>query len=311
MPLTDKEQQTDIARPKPGTKRSGLVLLVLVGAFCLIGWSWAHYWQLTHQVPTNADWSQAADHVKGHWVEADAIAIVPFWELRGEAAFKGMKRMLVQHPERETFPNAKRLWVAEAFGRFRSESMSATGRYQAVGDPVEFGNVKVHLFEITEGKSVRLDFMDILDRAEVFELRGRTRHPCPLRGRRHACSGADWNYVGLTRKLVGLSIREMIWAHPNRDGILIRFKDIELGEKLIIAGALTFWAAGFADGTPVLLDVAVDGEFLDRLKVENQPGLQRKEIELSAFVEGPHEVTFTVFSENAGRRHFTFQAMME
>jgi len=292
-------------------KRSLAVLLVLLGSLSLLAWSGIHYRRLVTQVVPVSDWSAAAAYVKGAWQEGDFVAVVPFWDFLGDAAFKGMRRMLVQHPELEGFPNVSRLWVAEGYGRFDVAKLLATDRYRQVGEPRRFGNATVWQFEVLATRRVKLDFLDLLDKAEVFELRGPDRSPCPLRGHRHACSGEDWNYVGPTKKLIDLAIREMIWAHPSRDGILIRFKDVELGDRLLVGAALCYYATGYKDGTPVELSVYVDGGLFTRLVVPNEPGMKRWTLDLGRFARGRHQVEFKTYSVNPGRRHFVFEAMTE
>ncbi len=286
-----------------------MVVVAVVGVL----YSTVFWLNLKAEVPKDSDWKAAGQYIKSKWEKGDFVAITPYWALQGEAALRGKRKMLIQHPEKEVFPDTKRLWVVSAFGRFEDGGKQTMLKRDGVKliDEKRFGKLNVYLFSVPDTLRIKYDFTDHIDAAEVFMLKQKV-HKTSCGAMIHGkfiCTANDWNWVGATHKFIGMAKRKVIWAHPVNDASLnIQYYDIPLGNKLIINTALTLFAATLPDGADVFVDIYVNGKLIGTAKQPNSAKMHHFEFDLQDAANHLGDVRFAIHSPNVGRRHFVFQA---
>jgi hypothetical protein len=138
--------------------------------------------------------------------------------------------------------------------------------------------------------------------------------PCTdQRGDAWFCSGRSWNYVGPTTNMFNGSFIPCIWAHPVDEGPLeIRIPRVTLGQALVGHHGLADGAVdGFAGGAPVQLEIAVNGQVVEKLVRPNQKGWVGFRVDTSSHAGRQAELKLTISTARAGGRHYCFDARIE
>jgi hypothetical protein len=138
--------------------------------------------------------------------------------------------------------------------------------------------------------------------------------PCTdHRGDAWFCSGRSWNYVGPTTNMFNGSFIPCIWAHPVDEGPLeIRIPKVTLGQALVGHHGLADGAVdGFAGGAPVQLEIAVNGQVVEKLVRPNQKGWVGFRVDTSSHAGRQAELKLTISTARAGGRHYCFDARIE
>ncbi len=268
-----------------------------------------YFWiNLRADVPLDDDFKAAAKHIKAEYKQSDFVAITPYWAFQADGAMKGTRRLLTQYPEKEIYSYTDRLWVVSIFGRFDEGAKKYAEKGNKLLQNRKFGNVSTYLFEIAEENKPRFDFVEDINQAEVYMLKQGHKTSCGAAiNKRFMCSANEWNYVGQIYRFAGLSKRKMIWAHPVEDSLEIQFFDVKTGKNLLINTALSFFSPSLKEGSPVYLDVYIDGQLYYTIKQPNSEEMQSFVIPLKN-PEFSHDVRFSVRAPDVGRRHFLFQA---
>jgi len=292
---------------KPGN-RAGLAALLLVAASLL--YSLWFYLDTLAGVPSDDDWKHAGALVKSRFQQGDAVAVTPYWAFQGEAALRGLPVTLTQEPQSESFGDAARLWVVSGFDRFDGGLGEMTARPGVTyREHASFGGVAVDLLDLGAQARTNFDFGVSLDRAEAYMLYDGRKQGCgPMRDGRFVCSDNDWNWVGLTRRFIDNTMRQVIWAHPEGSSVNLQFIDVPAGKKLYINTALTLFGATLPEGTPVFIDVYIDGVLRQSVEQPNTSRMTYHVIDLGEAADAPRDIRFSIRSPQNGRRHFVFQA---
>jgi len=297
-----------MSKTKRRTTKLGIAALA-VTALILI-YTLVFYVRLNNGTPTNEDWKNAAAHIYNHWQKTDYAAITPQWAYQGESAIKNLRQIMTQSPQDESYPDTDRLWVISIHSRFDTGRDSMLDRPGvSLVEQKSFGAVTVDLLKFADAAKVKFDFVQHIDRAEVFVMKQKHKNPCgPMRNNRFTCEPNSWSWVGQTHSFIGNAKRTVIWAHPIADSLNIQFYDVMVGTKLRINTALSLFAATLPEGTPVMMDVYVGGELMKTLEQPNSAQMQYFEIDLGKLSNHLRDIRFTIHTKNNGRRHFMFQA---
>ena len=103
--------------------------------------------------------------------------------------------------------------------------------------------------------------------------------------------------------------RRCIWAHPAEGRTtVIRFDGVTLGRSLTGYGALPYFLERESKGTPVELEVLVEGKSVGEFRHKDGEGWRGFEFDTSSFAGQSHSVEFRVSSKKARAREFCFQA---
>ncbi len=172
-----------------------------------------------------------------------------------------------------------------------------------------------------------LDFVEALSpaRAEVW-IPGPTR--CPWRAnapvlagglgghptfprQRFQCRGSGFFNVGVTVIAdQDFRARRCLWAHPPRRGeLVIRYRDVALGDAIVGHGGLYWIVERERRGAPIELRIRVNGDEVGRTTHRDGDGWSAFEMQLGdhARTTGA-SVEFAVSSSDHRHRHFCFEA---
>jgi hypothetical protein len=194
-------------------------------------------------------------------------------------------------------------------------------------DRVEAGDFVVRRLESPGPRPAVFDFVDELgpERVAVAMEPG---GPCGFRehaalaagglgghptfpARRFDCPGGLFFHVGVTAIAdQEFRARRCLWAHPPAHGeIVLRYRDVPLGDAIVGHGGLYWIIERERDGAPITLRVAVDGEELGRVVHHDGDGWAGFELPLGAHARTTAgEVLFAVSSPDYRHRHFCFEA---
>lgn len=127
---------------------------------------------------------------------------------------------------------------------------------------------------------------------------------------RFQCGGGDAEYVGLTLlDDQDYRPRYCLWAHPPRQGqLVIEFPGATLGARLRGYGGLSWFLMRDGAGTPVELEVRVDGRSLGRWEHRDEQGWRGFEFATGVPPGTRATVEFRVSSADPAQRQFCFQA---
>ncbi len=134
--------------------------------------------------------------------------------------------------------------------------------------------------------------------------------PPALPARRFVCGGAPWQSVAVTvHEDEGYRPRRCVWSHPPPGGgaVEIRFRAATLGQRLRGHGSLHWTLERERRGSPVMLDVLVDGESVGGVRHEDGQGWAAFELPLGKHAGTSASVSVRVHSDDAAERHFCWQ----
>ena len=131
---------------------------------------------------------------------------------------------------------------------------------------------------------------------------------CRRRGNKLICAEHDWAFVGSKRLVVEVADDPCIWAHPYSDGDLtITFQDVPLDKALGGGHALEDRAVTRTpDGADVRLVVSVEEGPTQAFVAPNVTGRRSWRLDTANLAGQHRDVTFTISTENAVRRHYCF-----
>jgi hypothetical protein len=107
--------------------------------------------------------------------------------------------------------------------------------------------------------------------------------------------------------------RRCIWAHPPARGELtIRYRGIDLGERLVGHGGMYWIVERERRGSPVSLTISIEGEELARVLHRDGDGWSRFDVPLGPWAgRRDATVTFGVSAPDYRDRHFCFEARVQ
>jgi hypothetical protein len=242
-------------------------------------------------VPSDDDWSEAADFVRARFEPSDRIVGAPAWidpivrERLGDL-------LTLRTASASDLAGATRLWEIAIRGASTRDATPALEK--------TFGEVRVRMWPLST-EEVLFDLVEAIGEAEVALVDGDAITPCPLaraetaggglgRGplpprERFVCDPArPWLWVGATVMAdLALRPRRCIWQHPSGpEPVRVTFSDVPLGDSLVADGGLDYNNDRTRGSVPVLLRVFVDDELVGELRHEDRDGWTRLEVDTEA-----------------------------
>ena len=248
-----------------------------------------------HRVPSEQDWSRAAEYVRREMKGKDAVAVAPNWADPLLRLYLG-DRISAKMAGRSDLDGYERLWVLSIRGARAPEAP----RPDPDGEEM-FGRVRVERYDLGPS-SVLLDLADALPSARVEMRKDGIDQMCPLRTfppavargglgagvlaprQRFQCDfDRPWLWVGTTViESLDLSPRHCVWTHPQgRDPISINYANVPLGNRLVLYGGLDYHDERDQNKAPIELRVLVNGREVDRFVHRDGDGMARYEVDFS------------------------------
>ncbi|MET0341668.1 MAG: hypothetical protein ABW252_11755 [Polyangiales bacterium] len=254
------------------------------------------------RVPSEKDWSAAAEHVRSQMKPTDAITVAPGWADPLLRLYLG-DRMDARMSGRSDLADFERLWVLSIRGE---RAPDAPDRAPDASDA--FGRVRVERFDLGP-TTVLYELADSLRDARVtrrVSAHGNVvEQTCPWRSapppafqgglgagvvaprERFICDPqhpALW--VGITTiEALDLAPRRCIWTHPQGpDPISVTYADAPLGETLVLHGGLDYHDERDQVRGPVHLKVFVDDKEIGSFEHRDGDGMARWEVNLKKTV---------------------------
>lgn len=304
---------------EPTRFRAGAVglLVFAIAVIEIIG----HFVVRSRVVP-EADWRAAATFVRAERREGDRVVVAPAW---ADPVLRVHFRDLISlrdaaAPDLDRYT---RLWVVS----IRGHRSPLEPRREPHLDR-SFGAVRVRRFGLGPSRTL-YDFVDHLAEAEVaLEREGRSE-PCRYQRRapvgpgglaagpmwpaeRFQCDASrPWLWVGET-VLTDLELepRRCIWQHPaGKEPIRTTFRDVPLGDRLVVHGGIHYYQERDLGRAPVRLVIRVDGEPIGEMIHRDGDGWKRIEARTPARAHG--EVTFEVTANDPHLRTFCWSATVQ
>lgn len=302
----------------------------------LLSWSWVlvplvavvelfGHFHFASAAPTPERWYPLREPVQALHQPGDLVVVAPYWaEPNARAVFgDGLMPLAdVARPDERAYPRVIELSIL-------GQSAGIPGL--DLTHEAEHGPFRIRVFDNERHVPERVDFVDRVATgdASAATRRGQRESPCPwdpkarvstgapaLHGhpafprKRFQCGKPDWHFVGVTViEDQNYRPRRCIWAHPaERETTIIRFDRVELGRSIVGHGGITWFTEREAKGTPVEVEVRVDGEPLGTYRHADGEGWSRFEFPTEAYGDGAHTVEFQVSSKRSRQREFCFAA---
>lgn len=286
--------------------------LLVLAALASLGAQW---WQL-RQIPSEQDWSQAAQAAAAGWQPGDAFRVEPWWDSRPRVFLQDKAYLPAQDPTWFDLSAHRRVWVLAEADRLGALPDSMPAPWAAQGEPAlaSTGRVGAQLFvRPQEDTSTAWDIFSALPEAQVsrVDARGQAQRCQDFDSGQQAwhCRPRDpWMYVGESLQPLTNDVHRCVWAMPVDKGrrLEIRFEGVPGGELRGHYG-LTLEAVRSSRGKAVHFAVQVDGEVeLERTLDLHQEGWTPFTLPLA---QGrAHKVVFSVQSQDKLDRFFCFAA---
>jgi hypothetical protein len=118
---------------------------------------------------------------------------------------------------------------------------------------------------------------------------------------------AYWDAVYDTRTTSGGVSRDLIYAHPANDSVLVvAFPAIQFSSRLNLVYGIEDSGLAYAEGAPVKLEVYLDADKLAEVTALNTPGWKRLSIDTERAVGRRGALLFLISTPNDRWRHFHF-----
>jgi hypothetical protein len=198
----------------------------------------------------------------------------------------------VQSAGRSDLAPFRRLWALSIRGHRPDEAPPSAPEHVAT-----FGRVRVERWSLP-AVHIAYDFVEHIAEAEVVWIeRGETR-PCrfvrggrpqggglgtgPITpGERHVCDPSrPWLWVGATvEEDLAMRPRRCVWQHPSGpEPVRATFRDVPLGDSLVLYAGLWWEHERTMDGGPVDVVVRLEGEEIGRLHHIDGDGWKRVDV---------------------------------
>jgi hypothetical protein len=223
---------------------------------------------------------------------------------------------------------------ADESGYARAVEVALAGSKSSLADWREQSSERVGAFEVRvlenpAAERVLTNLIDAItpERAQAFTQRGEDRRPCSWNPRartsngalaghptfpaqRFECEGGEWRFVGVTviedQSYRG---RRCIWAAPGeKSQTVVRFAGVQLGSRIRGYGGMSYLLERESKGTPINLEVLVDGNSIGTFTHSDGEGWRRFEFATPGLEGQTHDVEFRVSSKRSKQRDFCFQA---
>jgi hypothetical protein len=237
-------------------------------------------------------WEAAAAHVRAEWREGDVVTAAPRWADPLMRAAVG-DLLDLRSAGRSDLAPFRRLWSLSIRGHRADEAPLEAPEHVAT-----FGRVRVERWTLPAVRILH-DLVEHVDEAEVELVEHGQVRPCRFvrTGRpqggglgtgpitpadRHVCDAArPWLWVGATvQEDLAMLPRRCVWQHPpgGADRVRATFRDVPLGDHLVLYAGLWWEHERTMDGGPVDVVVRLDGEEIGRLHHVDGDGWKRLEV---------------------------------
>lgn len=234
------------------------------------------------------DWERAAEKVRSDWREGDLVVVAPEWAdplLRKHLG----DRITLEDAGRSDLAQYRRLWALSIRGHRPAEAPDHAPEHDE-----QVGRVRILRWDLP-GDAVLYDFTEHVPDAQVTIVQDGRERACAWRtdprprggglgagpitpASRHACDPRrPWLWVGTTvQDDLDLRPRHCVWQHPaGREPIRATFRDVPLGERLVLYADLYYEHERDREHGPVHVAVHVDGEEIGRMVHNDGDGWKR------------------------------------
>jgi hypothetical protein len=303
----------------PRWARPGWLLLLLLAVAEVVA-----LWVRMGRVPAADDFVRAADTVRREHKPRDAVTVAPDWADPVLRLYLGdlMPPSVVGRFDLAAFD---RLWVVSMRGARAPEAPLRAPDFRA-----EFGRLSLARYDFAP-TPVTADLVALLPQASVELERAGSFRACPYRedpvsrfhgglGQGPAVPRARFTcdprrpeaWVGATL-FEDLSLRPRYCVHQRPVGdeaLATVFRDVPLGEELVVYTALDYHQERDESGAPVTLRVLVDGREVGRVVHRDGDGALRASFptRIGPDAQRRGEIRLEVRSEDPARRVFCWAA---
>ena len=268
-------------------------------------------------VPSGDSWEDATAFVRERFEPTDRIVAAPRWvdpivrSYLGDLSSPGSASV-------SDLAGVRRVWEVGIRG--------ATRRDEPPSLEESFGGVRVRMWNVRTDE-VLFDFVEDVDQAEVDILTKSGPQLCPwvhskVEGGglghgplpppdRFVCDPArPWLWVGSTVMAdLDLEPRRCVWQHPaGREPVRATFRDVPLGDQLVVHGGLDYNNERTAGNIPVRLRVFIDDRLAGEMRHQDRDGWTRLEIDTSRLDGTTQEVRIETTAQRAHARTFCWSA---
>jgi len=272
----------------PKVPRSALVITIILLAFAVL--ELVGQWVVRARVVPPEDWQQAAAHVEAQLGPKDLIVSAPDWTdplLRNVLG----EHISLSDAGRSDLSAYERLWVLSVRGALPPEAPE--------GEPNEeesFGAIRVQRWDLGP-TTVLFDFLSNAGGARVSVKDNGASRPCQRQpagmarggglgagamtpGDRFVCPGPPWLWMGPTvTEDLDLRPRRCLWQHPpGIEPMVATFRDVPLGERLVLYGGLYYEHERKLEGGPIDVAIHIDGEAVGQMQHRDGDGWKRMEV---------------------------------
>ncbi|MGB5694009.1 MAG: hypothetical protein WBM46_00015 [Polyangiales bacterium] len=294
----------------------------------LVAWVWvlvagvATFELLAHAlieraIPNDQSWEAASAFVRRRYQPSDQIVAAPSWV--GPIVRSELGDLLsLRRAAPSDLAGVDRIWEVGIRG--------ATTRAEPPALEEEFGRVRVRMWPVVTDRVV-YDFVEHIEDAEVELVRSDEAKTCPWMNVRAGEGGLGrgpmapserfvcdpdrpWLWVAAT-VLADLDLRprRCIWQHPaGTDPVRVTFRDVPLGERLVIRGGIDYFSERRRVFGPVTLRVFVDDRLTAELVHDDGDGWSGIELDTSALGLDRAVVRFETTAQDPSARSFCWAA---
>ncbi|MDH3623895.1 MAG: hypothetical protein OEQ49_08465 [Myxococcales bacterium] len=300
----------------PGRK-SSLAAWVWVLVACVAVFELVADTVIRARVPTDASWEDATAFVRERFEPTDRVVAAPRWIDPLVRSYLGDLFSLSSASVGD-LAGVRRVWEVGIRG--------ATSRREPPALEESFGGVRVRMWPVTTDE-VLFDFVEGIGRAKVDLLTERGAQPCPwihakVEGGglghgplpppdRFVCDpGRPWLWVGPTVVAdLDLQPRRCVWQHPaGREPVRATFRDVPLGDKLVVQGGLDYNNERTAGNIAVRLRVFIDGRLAGEMRHQDRDGWSRLEIDTARLNGSVRQVRIETIAAKSHGRTFCWSA---
>jgi hypothetical protein len=287
-------------------------MVALVASFELAADAWIRL-----SVPDDESWEEAAALVRARFEPSDRIVVAPPW-IDPIVRSRLGDLLTLRSAAPSDLAGFDRIWELSIRG--------ASSRAEPPELEEQLGLVRARMWQVSSDE-VRYDFVEQIAQAEVELVLGAEPHSCAWleapagRGglghgpmppeRRFVCDPVrPWLWVGPTVIAdLTLAPRRCIWQHPaGTDPVRVTFRDVPLGDRLVVHGGIDYEHERWRSGSPVTLRVWISDRLAGELVHHDGDGWSKLEIETSTLGLDRASVRFETTAEDPTARLFCWSA---
>lgn len=285
----------------------------------------AYFWS-ANRAPSARDWASLAEPVQRLKTSGELVVVAPRWAEPLARQALGDRLMPLRDVARPDDSEYSRAIEVSILGQRATELAS-----WRTASEERHGPFRIRVAENPSPEKVLFDFVDELGpaRARVAELAGDGPKPCAWRenasvsngalggnptfpAKRFACGSGEWFFAGVTviDDQNEYRPRRCIWAHPTPVGPLrIQYSGVPLGRTIKGWGGLPWLIFRDGNGTPIELEVRIDGQSVGTFVHRDQDGWSGFSFPTGR-EGGTGDVELEVRSSSTKDRHFCFSAQI-